>query len=90
MSKTAFSPFFWTGMRPCLIHRFRVLNGRSSLDDSIDLEQLASSYALSGGAITNVVRYGAISALQMNRTSINRDDLVKGVAKELRKEGKTI
>jgi len=66
------------------------LNGRSGLADGVDLAQLASSYELSGGAITNVVRYGAISALQMNRSSINCDDLVKGVAKELRKEGKTV
>ena len=66
------------------------LNGRGEIEDGVDLEQLASAYPLSGGAITNVVRYGAISALQMNRTRINRDDLVKGVAKELRKEGKTI
>jgi len=66
------------------------LNGRSGLAEGVDLAHLASSYELSGGAITNVVRYGAISALQMNRTSINRDDLVKGVTKELRKEGKTV
>jgi hypothetical protein len=66
------------------------LNGRGVPDDGLDLEQLASAYPLSGGAITNVVRYGAISALQMNRSCINRDDLVKGVARELRKEGKTI
>jgi len=66
------------------------LNGRSGLADGVDLDHLASEFELSGGAITNVVRYGAISALQMNRTSINRDDLVKGVTRELRKEGKTI
>ncbi|MCP4983815.1 MAG: ATP-binding protein [Gammaproteobacteria bacterium] len=66
------------------------LNGRADLADGVDLKQLASEYELSGGAITNVVRYGAISALQMNRDSINREDLVKGVTKELRKEGKTI
>ena len=66
------------------------LNGRSGLADGVDLENLASEYELSGGAIANVVRYGAISALQMNRDTINRDDLVKGVTKELRKEGKTV
>jgi hypothetical protein len=66
------------------------LNGRSGLADGVDLKHLANEYELSGGAITNVVRYGAISALQMNRSNINRDDLVKGVTKELRKEGKTV
>jgi hypothetical protein len=66
------------------------LNGRSGLADGVDLTDLATQFELSGGAITNVVRYGAISALQMDRTTINRDDLVKGVTRELRKEGKTV
>ena len=66
------------------------LNGRSGLAAGVDLDDLAREFELSGGAITNVVRYGAISALQMKRDSINREDLVRGVARELRKEGKTI
>jgi hypothetical protein len=37
-----------------------------------------------------VVRYGAIRALHMGRDAISHDDLVKGLAKELIKEGKTI
>ena len=66
------------------------LNGEAKLDEEVDLRQLADEYELTGGAITNVVRFGAISALQMNRNMINRDDLVHGVVKELRKEGKTV
>ena len=66
------------------------LNGKARLAGDVDLLQLAEKYELSGGAITNVVRYGAISALQTNRNTISRDDLFNGVAKELRKEGKTI
>ncbi len=66
------------------------LNGRSGLAGDVDLTQLASRFELSGGAITNVVRYGAISALQTNRNTIGRDDLLKGVTRELRKEGKTV
>ena len=79
---------------PDVSQRYRlwenILNGKSGLADSVDLKRLATEFELSGGAITNVVRYGAISALQMNRNSISRDDLVKGVTKELRKEGKTV
>ena len=66
------------------------LNGRSGLAAGVDLDDLAREFELSGGAITNVVRYGAISALQTKRETINREDLVKGVARELRKEGKTM
>lgn len=64
--------------------------GKCILEDNVDLERLAEEYVLSGGAIANVVRYGAIRALHMGREAISHDDLVKGVAKELIKEGKTI
>ena len=60
-----------------------------NLAEGVDLAQLASDYELSGGSIANVVRYGAISALQMGRDIIEREDLVRGVTRELRKEGKT-
>jgi len=66
------------------------LNGKVRLDRAVDLQGLAEGYELSGGAITNVVRYAAINALQMQRGTICHEDLVNGVAKELRKEGKTI
>ena len=66
------------------------LNGKVRLDESVDLFRMAQDYELTGGAITNVVRYGAINALQKQRETICSDDLITGVIKELRKEGKTI
>jgi len=66
------------------------LNGKARLAKDVDLRYLAKEYELSGGAITNVVRYGAISALQIQHDTIRQDDLIHGVVKELRKEGKTI
>lgn len=63
---------------------------RCKLEDGVDLQKLAEDYELAGGAIANVVRYGAVRALQAGRQAISRDDLVKGVAKELIKEGKTL
>jgi hypothetical protein len=55
----------------------------------VDLPRIAEAHELSGGAIANVVRYGAIRALQMNRTLIGAADLQQGIVKELRKEGRT-
>lgn len=66
------------------------LNDSSRLADDVDLKSLSERYELSGGAITNVVRYGAINALKLDRQTICQMDLVSGIAKELRKEGKTI
>lgn len=60
------------------------------LADDVDLRGLAERHELSGGAIANVVRFGAISALQAGREHIEAGDLHKGVAKELRKEGRTV
>nr|WP_320014333.1 ATP-binding protein [uncultured Desulfobacter sp.] len=54
------------------------------------LEEVAAKYELSGGAIINVVRYCAIRVLQENRQTISKEDLVTGIVKELRKEGRTL
>lgn len=60
------------------------------LDDKVDFATLAEKYELSGGALTNVARYAAIRAARMNRRTIVQEDLVKGVGKELLKEGRTL
>lgn len=54
------------------------------------LEKTAEKYELSGGAITNVVRFGAIQALQNGQSHISPEDLTIGIQKELTKEGKTL
>lgn len=64
--------------------------GKCLAQQDVDLARIAEEYVLSGGAIANVVRYGAIRALHEGRTAISHDDLVKGIARELIKEGKTI
>ena len=75
-------------------HRLKLwnvaFNGGERLSDDVDLVRIAEDYPLSGGAIANVVRFSALSALQQGRQTIGHDDLVKGVTKELRKEGKTV
>ncbi len=67
-----------------------ILPGRNRLAEDVSLEELSEAYELSGGAITNVVRYGAIRALQSGRKCISQAQLIKGITKELRKEGKTL
>jgi AAA+ superfamily predicted ATPase len=62
--------------------------GRLAAD--VDLKALAEAHELSGGAIANVVRAAAIGALQSGRQSLQASDLQTGVAKELRKEGRTV
>ncbi len=65
------------------------LNGGTRLSPDVDLESLSEDYELSGGAITNVVLYGAISALQKHQNTIHQNDLMRGITRELRKEWRT-
>jgi AAA+ superfamily predicted ATPase len=60
------------------------------LDKDVDFDFLAEKYELSGGAITNVVRYAAVRATSLNRAVVMQEDLIKGIAKELIKEGRTL
>lgn len=67
-----------------------MFQSKKLLAETVNFEMLAEKYELSGGAITNAVRYGAISAIRVGREEVTHDDLVKGVVKELLKEGRTL
>lgn len=54
------------------------------------LKMVADQYDLSGGSIMNIVQFASLQALSRNETSIRMEDLVEGIRKEYRKEGKTI
>lgn len=59
------------------------------LADDVNLDKLADDFELAGGAIVNVVRYAAIKALQNGERLIRQADLLKGISRELLKEGRT-
>ena len=67
-----------------------MLGDRVRLDKDVDLNRIAEDHELSGGAIANVVRYAAIQAVLHERHALAAADLRAGVAKELRKEGRTV
>ena len=62
----------------------------SVLEDAIDLEIIAEKYELAGGSIINVVQYASLMALSRNENIIRLYDLLEGIKKEFRKEGKTV
>lgn len=66
------------------------LNERLQPDQQAQLKTIAKRFELSGGAITNVVRYAALCAIQRGREFIHFQDLEQGAVKELRKEGKMV
>jgi AAA+ superfamily predicted ATPase len=67
-----------------------LLRNPALLAANVDLPLLAEKYELSGGSMTNVVRYAAIRATRMQRQQIEQADLLQGINKELLKEGRTL
>jgi hypothetical protein len=54
------------------------------------LEQIAHQHELSGGSIMNVIQYASLMALNRNDKKITVEDLILGIKKEFKKEGKTM
>ncbi len=63
---------------------------KSKIDRSLDLEAIAENYEMSGGAIINVIRYCSLLAISRGENVIRHEDVIDGIRKEFRKEGKTV
>lgn len=59
------------------------------LDDDVDLGQMAREHPLVGGAISNVARSAAITALRRGQSKVAAEDFKHAIATEMRKEGRT-
>lgn len=59
------------------------------LAGDIDMKQIAKNHELAGGAISNVIRYCALKTLARSEDTIQLEDLLEGIRRELQKEGKT-
>ena len=65
-------------------------SGESQLESPGLLDEISEKYELSGGAILNAVRYASLMAIEAESKVIKRSDLLKGIRRELQKEGKTL
>lgn len=68
----------------------KAFSGTCTLAPDIDLYTIAENYELAGGAIINVLRYCALAAIQRKDTVVNKQELLTGIRRELKKENKTI
>lgn len=59
------------------------------LAPDVDLPALAEQHALSGGAMVNVLRFAALQASREGSGRFGAAHLRRGIARELRKEGRT-
>lgn len=58
------------------------------LQEDTDLEAIAAAYDLTGSHIMNIVQYISLNALERNNFTVSQADILKGVRRELEKEGK--
>ncbi len=63
---------------------------QTTLEDSIDLRQIAQHYELSGGSIMNIIRHSSLMAIKKGGNVIKQADLIQGIRREFAKEGKTL
>ncbi|MEJ2063631.1 MAG: ATP-binding protein [Reinekea sp.] len=66
----------------------KALGDSDNVADDVDLGELARQYDMAGGAIINVIRYAAIATVKDGREKVEQRDLVAGIIKEQRKQGK--
>ena len=65
-------------------------SGTCKLHEEIDLNKIATEYELAGGAIINVLRFCALSAIRRNDTVVTRQELYAALRTEFKKENKTL
>lgn len=59
-------------------------------DDSVQLQELAKQYEMSGASILNAVQFAALSAYATNQSVLTKAHLLDGIRKELIKEEKSL
>ena len=67
----------------------KAFDGSLKLDEGVDIKAIAKDYEVAGGAIVNVLKFCSIRAVQHQKTTVSKDDLIEGIKYELLKEGKT-
>lgn len=62
--------------------------GNVKLQNNISLNEIAKNYDLTGANIVNVIQYAGLKTLEKKSKTISRTDILKGIQKEYKKEGK--
>lgn len=79
---------------PTVEERLKLWNNGFSdaveLDKSIDLNEVASKYEISGGAIVNIIQYCSLRALGRESNLINNVDVIEGIRREYHKNRRTL
>lgn len=63
---------------------------KTSFAEDVDLAKISQDYEISGGSITNVVRYCSLLAMKRDNRVIYHADIIEGISREFLKEGRTL
>lgn len=61
-----------------------------TLEEDINLKELSKTYEVTGGTIINILSYCSLRAAERDSRNVTKADIIYGIKKEYRKEGKTI
>lgn len=61
---------------------------KATLSKAIDLNEIATNYAITGANIVNAIQYACIQTISKNKVEISKEDLISGIKKEYIKEGR--
>lgn len=64
--------------------------GEFEFEDDVSLKEIAKNYELTGGTIINILGYVSLKAAEKENKKVTKKDIIHGIRKEFRKEGKTI
>lgn len=68
----------------------KTFSQKTKFADDVDLNLISADFEISGGSITNVVRYCSLLAIKRENRIIHHADIIEGIRREFLKEGKTI
>ncbi|KAA1248046.1 ATP-binding protein [Aquimarina sp. RZ0] len=60
----------------------------ATLANTINLEEIATQYNITGANIINAIQYASIQTIAKNKKEISSEDIINGIKKEYIKEGK--
>ena len=77
---------------PDLTERLQLWNNYlplpATVEKTVNLEEIARKYQLTGANIVNAIQFAGLQTLEKGSKTISAADLLKGIQKEYEKEGK--
>ncbi|MFD1163841.1 ATP-binding protein [Hwangdonia seohaensis] len=66
------------------------LPSKITVEKSMDLDELAKKYEITGANIVNVIQYACLKTISEDNKSILKSHILEGIKKEYQKEGKSL